>query len=183
MKILRRIELRDGMEVVIRSPKRNDAVKALRYINTLVKETPPPMILADRTYNLKEERKVVKEILDDIKKKKSVFVVAEFNGKIIGTCGIKQKEMRRSHLGELGIAVLRDFRGKGLGKEMMSIVIDNSKETIKGLKKLRLDVYADNKNAMRLYKKFGFRVIARLPKDIKWGKIYMDAFLMEKRLK
>lgn len=54
----------------------------------------------------------------------------------------------------LGICVADDFKGRGLGNDMLSRLIFEARN--KRLKTIRLAVDIDNVNAIKLYTKFGF---------------------------
>lgn len=54
------------------------------------------------------------------------------------------------------IALLEEYRGRGIGKKLIEIVIKNAK---KAGKKVKLQVAWFNQNAYGLYKKLGFQVI------------------------
>ena len=57
----------------------------------------------------------------------------------------------------LGIAVVEGERGKGFGQQMMHYLINCAK--IKGFNKIDLTVDLDNKEAINLYKKVGFKKV------------------------
>lgn len=56
--------------------------------------------------------------------------------------------------GEIGMAILKQFQGAGLGHSLMSALLDWANET--GLEKVWLDVQIDNEPAIHIYKKFEF---------------------------
>jgi ribosomal protein S18 acetylase RimI-like enzyme len=53
------------------------------------------------------------------------------------------------------VIVLKEFRGKGLGKALIAKLINISEE--RGYCKLTLEVREDNQNARQLYQSLGFR--------------------------
>lgn len=55
---------------------------------------------------------------------------------------------------ELGIALVKEARGKGLGTKLMNLIIEEAKRN--GYKSLSLSVDVANTNAVNLYRKFGF---------------------------
>ena len=55
---------------------------------------------------------------------------------------------------ELGIAVVKEVRGKGLGTKLMNSIIEEARSN--GYKALSLSVDAANTNAVNLYRKLGF---------------------------
>ena len=56
--------------------------------------------------------------------------------------------------GEIGMTVARDWRGRGVGSELMAAAIEWAREH--DLHKLSLSVFAHNDAAIALYRKFGF---------------------------
>ncbi|MGL4452754.1 MAG: GNAT family N-acetyltransferase [Sarcina sp.] len=58
-------------------------------------------------------------------------------------------------IGYVGIGIIKGFRDKGLGRELMKKIIDESK--MYGYKSLEIDVRKDNIPAIKLYEKLGFK--------------------------
>lgn len=63
------------------------------------------------------------------------------------------------HIPELGIAIEKEYRGKGLGKKLMNSIIEEAKNN--GFDELSLSVDANNSNAIQLYDKIGFIQVGR----------------------
>ena len=59
-----------------------------------------------------------------------------------------------AHVGGLGMGVLANYRGRGIGSQLLSRTIEHAWSS--GLKRLELEVFADNEPAIRLYKKHGY---------------------------
>ncbi|OYT41460.1 MAG: hypothetical protein B6U78_02950 [Candidatus Aenigmarchaeota archaeon ex4484_224] len=167
---------KDGREYTFRYVSKKDAKKLLSFINSLVEEK--ALILKDRNATLKDEREWVKDLVNGMKKKKAVGIVIEFRNKIVGHGTIKRKSFSRSHIGELGIAILKEFRGIGLGRELMKLLIENAKKI--GCEMIILTVFHSNKIAKILYKKFGFKKFGILKKGLKkYGKYYDEIFMVK----
>lgn len=64
--------------------------------------------------------------------------------------------------GELGMAIAREWRGRGVGSALMEAAIDWARE--QGLHKLSLGVWPHNAAAIALYRKYGFVEEGRLVK-------------------
>ena len=56
--------------------------------------------------------------------------------------------------GEIGMAIAREWRGRGVGSALMAAAIDWARE--RGLHKLSLSVFAHNAAGIALYRKYGF---------------------------
>lgn len=77
--------------------------------------------------------------------------LAEADGRIIGSMHVEPS----SHgYGEIGMAVVREWRGRGVGSALLAVGIDWARE--RGLHKLSLEVFPHNERAIALYRKFGF---------------------------
>jgi ribosomal protein S18 acetylase RimI-like enzyme len=151
------------------------------YINSLIKEG--VMILFNKKKDLKEEKDWIKEKLKNIKKKKQVLIVAEDEGKIVGITDIKLRRERQSHIGEFGISVRKEYRGIGLGKKLMEEILKLAKKELKPKPKIiRLSVFSTNKIAQTLYKKFGFRIVAKIPKQFQYKGKLVDEVIMIRKL-
>ncbi|WP_133130565.1 GNAT family N-acetyltransferase [Legionella yabuuchiae] len=84
-------------------------------------------------------------------------VVAISYEKIIGWCDIVGSNRHAcKHLGTLGMGIINEFRGHGIGHQLIKKALELAKE--KGLTRIELSVREDNKRAIHLYKKFGFNI-------------------------
>ena len=59
-----------------------------------------------------------------------------------------------THVGVLGMLIVAAYRGRGVGGQLLDKVITHAWNS--GLKRLELEVFADNEPAIRLYKKHGY---------------------------
>ncbi|WP_091177029.1 GNAT family N-acetyltransferase [Paenibacillus sp. 1_12] len=64
---------------------------------------------------------------------------------------------------ELGMGIRAEYRGKGLGTELLTTLIKQSR--INGIKTISLSVDPNNR-AMELYKRFGFREVGMVETSI-----------------
>lgn len=77
------------------------------------------------------------------------------NDVVIGWCDIVTREKYPSTTGFIGIGLLPEYRGKGIGSELMRKAMELASE--RGFNEIRLDCRRSNKRAIKLYKKLGFR--------------------------
>jgi putative acetyltransferase len=89
--------------------------------------------------------------------KTDLLLVAELDGALVGTAGLHPAGVspRRRHALMLGISVLADAQGRGVGSALMAAMCDYADNWM-GTLRLELSVYTDNARAIGLYKKFGF---------------------------
>lgn len=171
----------DNKKITVRQLSKSDLKKVEQFrdfINSFVDED--AQITMNEKISLKGEEKWLKDKLEYIKKKKAVFLVAEHNGAIIGTTGIDSRIWRQSHIGEFGITIKKGYRGIGLGTRLMKEIIKLAKRELKPKPKiLRLTVFPTNKPAMNLYKKLGFRVVAKVPRQIQYkGRLISEVIML-----
>jgi len=78
-------------------------------------------------------------------------IVAVAAGDLVGSLHV---DASRFGVGELGMAVARPWRGRGVGSELLAAAIEKARSD--GLHKLSLEVFPHNDAAIGLYRKFGF---------------------------
>jgi Acetyltransferases, including N-acetylases of ribosomal proteins len=105
-----------------------------------------------------------KLISDDSIMERTLFLVAEVEGKIVGfTRCVGNKLKRFRHKAEFGICILQEYCGYGIGKSLLEHVVMWSDSV--GIEKITLYVVQSNTNAIQLYKNFGFVEEGLLIKD------------------
>jgi len=165
-------------EIIIRKLSNGDLRNVKRFqdlINSLIEEK--AQISLNKKLSLKEEKEWLKRQLGQIKNQKTVFLLAECDNKVIGTTGIDLRRGRQEHVGEFGISIRNGYRGIGLGKYLMKEIIKLAKKELKP-KIIRLSVFPTNKAAIGLYKKLGFKKVAKIPKQIQYKGKLLDEIIM-----
>jgi ribosomal protein S18 acetylase RimI-like enzyme len=82
-------------------------------------------------------------------------VIALVENKVVGWCDITSlHRLALAHAGVLGIGVVKQYRGMGVGKALMQRAIELARK--KGLTRVELTVREDNEVAIALYEKMGF---------------------------
>lgn len=100
------------------------------------------------------------------------------NGKVVGWADITPAaNPRLAHRGFLGMGLIKDYRGRGLGTQLLTRALKHAKEI--GLEKVELSVYTENKAAVKLYKKMGFTEIGVVKHYRKLNGKYFDSIEME----
>ena len=85
-----------------------------------------------------------------------IAVVAVDDKRIVGYGMIgKGTRERRRGVGDLAMYLHQDFQNAGLGTAMLGLLLNLAEK--EGLHRIGLHVIADNKIAVHLYEKFGFR--------------------------
>ena len=176
------IKIFDDKKITIRELSEKDLgnVKKLQdFINSFVAED--AQIMMNEQISLKSEKEWLKGKLASIKKKKSVFIVAEHNNKIIGTTSIDLNVWRSNHVGELGITIKNGYRGIGLGTYLVKECIKLARKELKpSPRTIKLGVFSTNKSAVVFYNKLGFKKVAIIPKQIQYkGKLIGEIIMVK----
>ncbi|WP_346936610.1 GNAT family N-acetyltransferase [Clostridium sp.] len=115
-------------------------------------------------------------------KNTSLFLVAEIDGKIVGSTTLQKGSTKRtSHVADFGITILREYSGLKIGTLLMEEIIKWCKEN--QVEKIELEVFEENTPAITLYKKFGFIEEGRKNKNIKIKGEYKNTLLLASFLK
>ena len=111
---------------------------------------------------------------------KSILLVVKDGDVIVGNGSLDVLPRRMSHRAELGISVIRDYWGKGIGSMLMNEMIAHAQKV--GLDGISLEVRTDNTRAISLYRKFGFEKIATYPGYMKIDDTLADMDMMYLKL-
>ena len=106
----------------------------------------------------------------------SIQLLAKVNGEIIGTASLSRKQRRMGHRAEFGIGLKKAWWGCGAASALMERILAFAKET--GVEQVNLEVRSDNKRAIALYEKFGFRKLCTFPGFFKINGEMIDFDLM-----
>lgn len=114
-----------------------------------------------------------KSILDG----KSIYLVAEEGGHVVGTVSVWTHGHHKdeAHVGVLGIHILPAWRGKGIGDELMREILLACRGKFEIV---QLTVMGQNLRAQRLYLRHSFQECGREPRAIKRGDRYFDRVRM-----
>jgi ribosomal protein S18 acetylase RimI-like enzyme len=112
-------------------------------------------------YNIDSIKEGVKVFREEIVKRYN-YIVADDNGRIAGITTWQMHGLPKHELCELDrIAVLKEYRGKGLGASLLRALITDAKMEYKKkgfrLRKLYILCHADNKGAHKFYRRMGLK--------------------------
>ena len=93
-----------------------------------------------------------------------IELIAFMDGKAVGSAGITAigKKYKIKHRATFGVSVLKDYWGLGIGRALTEACIECAKAA--GYKQIELEVVAENKTAISLYRSVGFVEYGRNPK-------------------
>jgi ribosomal protein S18 acetylase RimI-like enzyme len=132
---------------------------------------------------LEEERAYLNTQLKRTERHEEVRLYAWCDGRLVASSGIGLKAAVCAHVGVFGIAVARDFRGRGIGSLLMKTVLEEAEREIPTLRLVTLAVFGNNPHARALYERFGFEEYGRLPGGILHRGEYVDDVLMQKKVR
>lgn len=103
------------------------------------------------------------------------FIVSDYSGQTVGFIAPVMSGPRTARI--LVIAVLKPFRGQGIGSALLSAFTNEC--GLKGMANIELEVRQSNKPAIRFYMKHGYQVIDTIHGFYKDGE---DGYKMWKTL-
>ena len=166
------------MKVIIRQAQPSDAEQIIKYMQRLSEEPISNIVISpgEFTHTIAEEERVLSEFASS---KTSIFLVAEAERNIVGILNCRGRSDRKAihHVVSLGMSVDQDWRGQGIGSQLIENTIDWAKGT-GFIKRITLLVFERNEVAIRLYQKFGFEIEGKHHKAIYRDGIYLDNLTM-----
>ena len=139
------------MSIVI---ERSTLAKARGYwraLDTIARER--KYLLTTSVPEFSETRKFISEVIE--KGWSQFFALSD--GDVVGWCDICREDMvGLTHSGHLGMGVIPEFRGQGLGRRLLDETMSDALSA--GLERIDLEVFASNQPAINLYKSAGFQV-------------------------
>ncbi len=158
--------LKDGSEAVIRCPEEKDIPSVLDYLYKTAVET--DFLLRSKEdvkkYTYEGEKELFERWRNSDKECGLVCVKGE---EVIGICNISfGKNVKTRHRANIGIAILKDYWGLGIGSKMFEIMLKVAKDDGQILQ-CELDFIEGNVRARALYEKFGFKICGVHPNAIK----------------
>lgn len=171
---------KNRQEFFIRGLKYADADDLQAVVNSLVEEK--SMMGPQRKIGRADEVKLIRHILHKVLNGKAVYLVAEKAGRVVGGASVYAGLFANNcHVGETGVFLEKESRGRGLAEELLKEAFKAAKKALK-LKILQLNVYAENKKSIKLYKKLGFQKVGVIKKGrFHFGR-YLDLIIMVKYL-
>ena len=163
--------------VTFREAGPGDAAAAMRYINALSNEH-TYVLLQGEQMTLAQEAAWLRDRLDKMREKKCVQVFVSSGDEIIGSGVIERNGLVSAHTASLGVSISADWRGLGLGRRLMEIMIEQATITFSGLRLIRLEVFATNAPAIALYESLNFQHTGRIPGALMHGGQPVDELTM-----
>jgi len=121
-----------------------------------------------------------RSFVEMIEKQNLAQFYAVKDGSVVGWCDILPKSFEGlRHVGNLGMGLLSEYRGKGLGSRLLERAIEHARFK-NGIEKVELEVFESNIDAIKLYERYGFVQEGRRVKSRKLDGKYDNIILMGK---
>lgn len=168
-------------EIILRTAEENDAERLIDYLKITAAQTPFLIREPDEiTLSIEQEQDFIRAKKDS---GNELLLIAEIGGRHIGNCSLMSigGYKRYRHRCDIAIALYKEYCGLGIGKAMLEAVLDIAEKA--GYEQAELEVIADNKPAIALYEKLGFKIYGTFPDNMKYEDgSYADAYWMMKKL-
>jgi len=170
------MQLKNGKDILIRKARKEDAAEMVSYINTVIGESDNLLMsVGEFEMTVEQEEKLIESLANSTT---SAFMVGVVDGRIVGVANISSSKRKRvAHQAGIGMSVLKEYWGQGVGAHLMHALIDFAKNS-GTIEIIHLRVKADNTRAIALYTKMGFKEFGVFPKEIKIDGHYYDTILM-----
>ncbi|MDQ6985251.1 MAG: GNAT family N-acetyltransferase [Candidatus Dojkabacteria bacterium] len=165
----------------IRKLHKNDFTEYKRIKLESLKEEP---IAFDSSY---EELKIWNEekwqsiFSDFLNEDECIFYLAEEDNQVVAFAYIELiKKTKKNHIASFPtMYVNNDYRSQGIASMLLEKLIDEIRHNFKQIIKIQLSVYAPQKAAINLYKKFGFEIFGEFKKELQYQDKFYDQIAME----
>ena len=162
MRYNQKVLLKNGKEALLRNGDTADGLYVYENFNATHAETDFLLSYPDEnSFDPEQEAQFLNEKTES---SNEIEILAIIDGKVVGTAGIEAigRKYKVKHRAEMGISILKEYWGLGLGKALSEACIHCAKEA--GYTQLELNVVAENEVAISLYKSLGFTEFGRNPK-------------------
>ncbi len=107
-----------------------------------------------------------------------VACLGEESGRVVGSIGLGVSTRERTrHCGSIGMAVHDDWQGRGIGTRLLEAALDLADNWLQ-VRRLELEVCADNGPAVALYERVGFEVEGTCRGRVFRGGQFVDTLVM-----
>ncbi|MEM9485862.1 MAG: GNAT family N-acetyltransferase [Cyanobacteria bacterium P01_F01_bin.116] len=161
----------------IRKTNPDDAEKLVVFLQSLAQENCETIPEVNFIPTIEEERKWL--IAND--GERGIVYVAISKNDVVGMInGSIPSKPEFNHTCEFGMSVLSSHRNQGLGSKLMQDFLKWSEKT--NIEIVELNVFSNNLPALKLYKKYGFKVDGERIDVVKKGNRYLNLIHMSKRI-
>lgn len=171
--------LNDGSTITIRVGIESDLAQLLKCAEAYIQDG-DGQVWEPGEFQMTEEKER-EWIIGLLKHPSEILLLAEHDGTLLGNIDFHIGNRRRwAHVGEFGLSVLKEWRGRGIGSLLLKAMIAWAEQN-QAIEKINLHVLSSNDHAIKLYRNFGFIEEGRKLREIKYANgTYVDDVLMAK---
>lgn len=148
------------MDVKYFFPKSYQAKEMFELMKLLDQESPYLMYEKDSRNKIYKGMRFINMLINSCEKKIDFFLGASIDTKTIGyTAAVRGRHTKLLHMAQLEIGILEKYHHLGIATQMMKF-LDLWAEN-ENIKRLELNVIAENHKAIRLYLKCGYQIEGR----------------------
>lgn len=158
------IQLSTGETLLLREAELDDAAIMIQHAKRVGDETNYLSFSGDEFRKTVEEERVI--IQQHRQAVNQIFLLAFIDAQLVGMGNVMATHKARGrHFAEFGLSVIKEHWGKGIGRHMIHYFIDWAR---RGgvIRKLNLQVQANNERAIQLYQRLGFVEEGRLARGV-----------------
>ena len=170
------VTLRNGQTASLSWLEEGDLPEVMEALNSVIRED--KYLLMDKELtDMEAERRWFRESQEAGMRS----LVVRVDGKVVGSAGMTPFTGKRAHVAEFGISIVESHRNMGLGTLILKVFIEIAKKS--HFETIQLSAFSNNKRAVHVYRKCGFKKCGKLKRDIKFADgTYADRILMEQIL-
>lgn len=147
------------MSITIKKATCTDATDILEYFKQIGAETDNMSFGAEGLpFTPEAEAAYISQIENS---RDSIMILAKEDGKIVGEASLSRLPRRMNHRGDLAVSVLKECWNRGIGSQLLLEILKFAKEN--SFEIIDLQVRSDNKAAIHVYEKLGFKKIGGHP--------------------
>lgn len=173
---MKEFHLRTGEKLTIRTAEKEDALRLINYVSKVGGES-DFLTFGENEFDMTIEKE--EEIIEShISEENKLFLIAEIEDKIVASLNFSGGVRKRTrHTGEFGITVSKEYWGFGIGKKLITYMIDWAKNG-NIVKKINLRAREDNESAIGLYSGLGFKKEGVISRDFLLNGNYYNSICM-----
>ncbi|WP_126993507.1 GNAT family N-acetyltransferase [Thermosipho globiformans] len=163
-------------ELIIEEISKSDIFNLYEYRKNILSETPFLVTTLDDLMDFNSFKNYIHFYIEN--DLRNIFVAKKDNS-IVGEITILIHDKKRMrHVAEFGISVLKEYRGKGIGKKLIQTAEKWAFD--KKVKRIQIEVMENNRVALNLYHSLGYKIEGRKKMAVRFDDSFIDLIIMAK---
>lgn len=170
---MRMITSKSGKQITLRSLEESDVEILFACAKDLESEDTYVTLDPHEPVTWEDQQTYIAGNVKKIANRDQVLLMAFDGDRLVGVAQMDRWGKRQRHVGRFGISVHRDYRGDGIGKQLMQAVMRDANDEM-NVRTVMLTCFATNKPAQALYEGLGFRRCGTTPLGLYHKGAYID---------